>query len=118
MTLVDERDLRNEQEKKQKIIKTIIRAIIVLIIIIAVLLICRAIAKKKEFKCVIDGNRNNAVSSNILYKDSKGKVFVENGKVFVSLRELSNTLGYQFYNSEYKKKGEDKSKCQVQVNNI
>lgn len=118
MTLVDERELRNEQEKKQKIVKTIIRAIIVLVVVVAVLLICRAIAKKKEFKCVIDGNRNTAVSSNILYKDSKGKVFVENGKVFVSLRELSNTLGYQFYNSEYKKKGEDKSKCQVQVNNI
>ena len=118
MTLVDERDLRNEQEKKQKIVKTIIRAIIILVVIIAVILICRAIVKKNEFKCIIDGNRNNAVSSNILYKDSKGKVFVENGKVFVSLRELSNTLGYQFYNSEYKKKGEDKSKCQVQVDNI
>lgn len=118
MTLVDERDLRNEQERKQKIVRTIISAIIILIIIVAVLLICRAIVKKKQFKCIIDGNQNNAVSSNILYKDSKGKVFVENGKVFVSLRELSNTLGYQFYNSEYKKKGEDKSKCQVQVDNI
>ncbi|MBR2704053.1 MAG: WG repeat-containing protein [Clostridia bacterium] len=118
MTLVDERDLRNEQERKQKIVKTIIRTIIVLVLIIAVLLVYRMIAKKKEFKCVIDGKQNTAVSSNLLYKDSKGKVFIENGKVFVSLRELSNTLGYQFYNSEYKKKGEDKSKCQIQVNNI
>ena len=118
MTLVDERDLRNEQERKQKIVKTIIRTIIVLVLIIAVLLVCRMIAKKKEFKCIIDDKRNTEVRSNLLYKDSKGKVFVENGKVFVSLRELSNTLGCQFYNSEYKKRGEDKSKCQVQVNNI
>ena len=33
MTLVDERDLRNEQERKQKIVKTIIRTIIVLVLI-------------------------------------------------------------------------------------
>ena len=118
MTLVDEREVQNEQEKKKRIVKLIVRSIIILVLVVAVLLICRYIAKKKEFKCVIDGNVNTSVSSNIMYKDSKGKVFVENGKVYISLRELSNTLGYQFYNSEYKRKGEDKSKCQIQVNNI
>lgn len=118
MTLVDERELQNEQERKKRVVKTIIRSIIVLMLIVAVLLICRAIVKKKEFKCVIDGQKNPAVSSDILYKDSKGKIFIENGKVYISIRSLSNTLGYQFYNSEYKRKGEDKSKCQVQVNNI
>ena len=118
MTLVDERELQNEQERKKRVVKTIIKSIIVLMLIVAVLLICRAIVKKKEFKCVIDGQKNPAVSSDILYKDSKGKIFIENGKVYISIRSLSNTLGYQFYNSEYKRKGEDKSKCQVQVNNI
>lgn len=118
MTLVDEREMQNEQNRKKKIIKIIIIAIIILIALVTILLICRFITNKNAFKCIIDGKRNDDVSSDIMYKDSKGKVFVENGKVYISIRSLSNTLGYQFYNSEYKKKGEDKSKCQVQVNNI
>ncbi|MBQ3409209.1 MAG: WG repeat-containing protein [Clostridia bacterium] len=118
MTLVDERELQNEKEKNAKLFKLIIKIIIVLVIVVAVLLICRTIAKKRTFKCFVDDKQNTSVKDSIMYKDSKGKVYIENGKVFISIRELSNTLGYQFYNSEYKKKGEDKSKCQVQVDNI
>lgn len=117
MTLIDERELQNEQEKKEKMFKLIIKLIIILIGIVIALLIFRAVAKNKTFKCIVD-DKKSTVSDNILYKDNKGKIYLENGKVFISIRELSNTLGYQFYNNEYKKKGEDKSKCQVKVDNI
>ena len=118
MTLIDERELQNEQEKKEKIVKLIFKIIIILIAIVIAILIYRAVAINKSFKCIIDEEKNNSVSDNIMYKDNKGKIYLENGKVFISIRELSNTLGYQFYNNEYKKKGEDKSKCQIKVNNI
>ena len=118
MTLIDERELQDEQQKKDKMFKAIIKIIIALIAIVIVLLICRAVAKNKSFKCVIDGEKKVSISDDILYKDNKGKIYLENGKVFISIRELSNTLGYQFYNNEYKKKGEDKSKCQIKVDNI
>lgn len=118
MTLVDERELKNEQERKKRVVKNIIKAILVLVVIMVVLLTCRAVAKKSEFKCIINGERVDSVTSDIMYKDSKGKVFIENGKVYISIRALSNTLGCEYYNNEYKKNGEDKSKCHVQVGNI
>lgn len=134
MTLIDERELLDEQEKKKKVVKLIIKIIIVLTIICILLLIFRSCAKKRAFKCKINGNERTNVSDNLLYKDNKGNIYVENGKVFISIRELSNVLNtelskvsnkessnvleYQFYNSEYKRKGEDKTRCQVKVGNI
>lgn len=118
MTLIDERELLDEQEKKKRIIKLIIKIIIVLTIICILLLVFRSCAKKREFKCYINGEKKLTASDNLLYKDDKGNVYLENGKVFISIRELSNTLNYQFYNSEYKRKGEDKTRCQVKADNI
>lgn len=118
MTLIDERELQSEQEKKQRIAKFIIKVIVVLLVMVFILLILRGIAKKKAFKCYINNEKKANVTDRIMYKDNKGRVYLENGKVFISIRELSNTLGYEFLNSEYKKNGEDRTKCQVKVDNI
>lgn len=118
MTLIDERELKSEQERRAKLFKIIIRAIIILVILVAVLLICVGIIRKNAFKCIVDGTKNTSVSSNILCKDSKGKVYIENGQAFISIKELAKVLGYQICNNEYKCNGEDKSKLYVQVNNI
>ncbi len=118
MTLIDERELLDEQEKRRRIFRLITKIIIILLVICIILVIIRGISKNKAFKCYIDGKKNTTVSDDLLYKDNNGKIYIENGKVFISIRELSNTLGYQFYNSEYKRKGEDKTRCQVKVDNI
>ena len=89
MTLIDERELQDEQQKKDKMFKAIIKIIIALIAIVIVLLICRAVAKNKSFKCVIDGEKKVSISDDILYKDNKGKIYLENGKVFISMHAES-----------------------------
>ncbi|MBP3708593.1 MAG: WG repeat-containing protein [Clostridia bacterium] len=118
MTLIDENDVIFEQEKKRKLVKIILIAIIILVIFCVCLLIFRSVAKKSSFKCSIDGTNRTDISNDILLKDEKGNILVQNGNIYVSIRKLSNILNYQFYNSEYKIKGEDKTKCQVKVNNI
>lgn len=117
MTLIDENDVFFEQEKKRKLIKIILIAIIILVVFCVCLLVFRSVAKKSSFKCTIDGENRADISNDILLKDEKGNILVENGNVYVSIRKLSNILNYQFYNSEYKVKGEDKTKCQVKANN-
>lgn len=118
MTLLDENDVIFEQQKKRKLVKIILIAIIILVVFCVCLLIFRNVAKKSTFKCSIDGENRTDVTKDILLKDEKGNILVENGNVYVSIRKLSNILNYQFYNSEYKIKGEDKTKCQVKTNNI
>ena len=118
MTLIDEREEMLEQERKQKIFKTIVKLIVILLIIGIVLLVIMKISKSKTFKLYVDGDLQASASDSLLLKDDKGKILVENGQVYVSIRNLATTLNYQYYNSEYKKKGEDKTKCQVRVNNI
>ena len=118
MTLIDENELMYEQERKRKIFKIIIRAIVILLILCVILLVYRSIRKNRTFKCNIDGVNQSNIGDDLLLKDERGKILVENGNVFVSIRKLSSILNCQFYNSEYKKKGEDKTKCQVKVNNI
>lgn len=118
MTLIDEREVMLEQERKQKIFKLIVKMIIILVIIGIVLLVIMNINKSRTFKFYLDGNLQASANDSLLLKDDKGKILVENGQVYVSIRNLATTLNYQYYNSEYKKKGEDKTKCQVKVNNI
>lgn len=118
MTLIDEKEWYQEQEKKRKIFKVIIRLLIILVVICIVLLVYRGITNNKKFKCNLDGNYLADIGDELLLKDDKGKVIVDNGNVYVSIRKLSTILNCQFYNSEYKKKGEDKTKCQVKLDNI
>lgn len=118
MTLIDENDVIYEQKKKRKLIKVLTIAIVVLVIFCVVLLVFRGVSRNYAFKCIIDGEQKTEVNNDILLKDEKGNVINENGNVYISIRKLANTLGNQFYNSEYKVKGEDKTKCQVKTENI
>ena len=118
MTLIDENEVILEQEKKKKMFKLLTKVIVILLLVCIILLIFSNIIKNNTFKCYIDDNKVNTIKSDVLLKDNHGQVCEENGTVFLSIRKLSGALGYQFYNSEYKKKGEDKSKCQIKTNNI
>ena len=116
MTLIDEHEVMYEQERKRKIIKIIVRAIIFLLIFAIILLVYVSIKKNKTFKLKIDENPIKAEDS-LLLKDDKGKILIENGEIYISIQKLSTMLNCQYYNSEYKKKGEDKTKCQVRIEN-
>lgn len=117
MTLIDEREVYYEQEKKRKVFKTLITTIIILMIIAIILLIFVKIKESRKFKIYVDGNEISDIDNNILLKDEKGKIYENDGKIYFSIRDLSNLLGRQYYNSEYKKKGEDKTRCQIRNEN-
>lgn len=117
MTLIDEREVMFEQEKKQKLKRNIIKIIAILIILVIVLLVYISTKNAKKFKILVDGNEQTNIDNNLIFKNEKGKVVEENGDIYISVRNLSTMLNYQYYNSEYKKKGEDKTKCQVRIQN-
>lgn len=118
MTLVDEHELFQEQEKKRKIFRLIIKIIVILFIFMIALLVLMKVKNSKSFKFVLDGETQSGIDTSMILKNEKGKFVEENGEIFVSVQKLSSLLQYQYYNSEYKLKGEDKTKCQIRSGNI
>lgn len=117
MTLIDEREIMYEQEKKQKIFKTIIKAIIILIILTIILLVYISTKDLKKVKISVDGNSEQIAEKGLVLKDERGQIFTDNGQIYISVNKLSTLLNIQYYNGEYKKKDEDKMKCQIKTNN-
>ncbi len=117
MTLIDEREVYYEQEKKRKTFKSIITAIIVLTIIAIILLLFIKIRDYGKLRIYVDGEEISNIEDIILLKDNNGKLVEKDGKLYFSVRDMSNLLKRQYYNSEYKKKGEDKTKCQIRNEN-
>ena len=117
MTLIDEREVMFEQERKQKIIKNIIKIIAILVFIVIVLLVYISTKDAGKLKVLVDGNEQSNLDSQLILKNEKGKILEENGDIYISVQKLATMLNYEYYNSEYKKKGEDKTKCQVRIQN-
>lgn len=117
MTLIDEQELIYEQEKKRKIFKTLIKTIIFLVVLGIILLVYISTKDSKKLKVLIDGNLQTNIEEGLILKDEQGKIIEENGQIYISVQRLSTLLNYQYYNSEYKKKGEDKTKCQIRIQN-
>ncbi|MBP3502312.1 MAG: WG repeat-containing protein [Clostridia bacterium] len=117
MTLIDEQEIIYEQEKRKKILKTLIRAIIFLILLGIILLVYISTKDLKKLKVLIDGNPQNNIEEGLVLKNEQGNIVKENEQIYISVQKLSTLLNCQYYNSEYKKKGEDKTKCQIRIQN-
>ena len=102
----------NKQENKSKRMKTnliIVAVLIVALIIVAIVIYFYInVAKKNLFKVYVDGTANSELSAN-----SKNQFIIENGKVYTSIREICTSLGYTYYNGEYKQYSEDQTQCYV-----
>lgn len=117
MTLIDEREVYYEQEKKRKVFKTLVTTVIVLMVVAIILLLFVQIRKSNKLKLHIDGKDFSSTVNDVVLRDDSGKLVENNGKIYFSVRDLSNMLGRQYYNSEYKKMSEDKNKCQIKNEN-
>ncbi|MBO5349483.1 MAG: WG repeat-containing protein [Clostridia bacterium] len=117
MTLIDEHELAYQHDKKRKIIKLLIKILIVLIILGIILVVYLKTKESKKLKFSIDGILQTNIEDSLVLKDEKGKIIEENGQIYFSVQQLSTLLNYQYYNSEYKKKGEDKTKCHIKIEN-
>ena len=105
MDLVQENPMKENREKKLKIVLiSLFVTIFVLVIVALVIYFYTQSVISKQLKVTIDETTPTELSEKI-----SDTFFVENGKVYTSLRDISQFLGYTFYNGEYKQYSEDKS---------
>lgn len=102
-------NLDEEQRKSKKTMK------IITIIIVLLLLISLGLGgaiyylKIKQFKFTINGKIVNKYSSDLF-------VFQDN-KMYISLRDISSLVGYEYKNGGYKQYTEDTDKCYLECEN-
>lgn len=117
MNLIDENVEKESEEKQRKITRIIIIAIIFLVSLVIIILLVSVIKKKNTLKFSIDNDSKEFKSEMFLMQDSKTLYTADNGQIYISVRDLANALSVDFYNDEYKGKGEDKSKCYIRTGN-
>ena len=110
MNLIDN-EVNEKKVQTTKTIKIIGIVIIILIIIAIGLISFLAYEKSKEFKFLLDGNKQT-LASDLFYFD-------DGGDVYISIKDLSNVLAKnsikaEFNNGSYKEYNEDQNECNVE----
>lgn len=117
MNLIDENEELEQEVKKKKIFKTIIIAIGVLLFLAIILLIYSTNKRNNTLKLSIDGKGQSIPNGLVYMEDGKKPYTDDNGEIFFSVKKLSYILGVDYYNDEYKSKGEDPTKCYIKTEN-
>ncbi len=117
MNLIDENEELEQSQSKKKMIKIIIFSIAFLILIAIILLVYTTVKKNNTLKLQIDETNTN-IPAGLFYMSDEKNIYVdENNQVYVSVKKLSALLGVEFFNDEYKNKGEDTTKCYIKTYN-
>ena len=117
MNLIDENVEIEQDQDKKKMIKLIIILIGALILVAIILLVYTTIRRNSTLKLQID-NKNTDITSGLFYMSDGKNIYVdENNQIYVSVKKLSSLLGVEFYNDEYKNRGEDTTKCYIRTSN-
>lgn len=117
MNLIDENEELEQSQSKKKMIKIIIFSIAFLILIAIILLVYTTVKKNNTLKLQID-EKNTNIPVGLFYMSDEKNIYVdENNQVYVSVKKLSALLGIEFFNDEYKNKGEDTTKCYIKTYN-
>lgn len=117
MNLIDENEEKEQQENQKKIIKIILITIVVLAIIGSILLFYSVAKRKSTLKLEIDGKSQDITTGMFYSEDSKNLYVDENNNIYISVKKLASALGAEYFNDEYKNKGEDTSKCYIKIEN-
>lgn len=107
MNLVDQKSNVSDN-KMNKIMIGIGIAIFILILISIVLYVIIGQMKNDQFKFTVDGK---------LVTAPNGLFVFEGNDIYVSISDISNIVGYKFYNGGYKQYSEDTSNCYVECDN-
>lgn len=98
-----------EKQKKSKKAMIIITALIVFLLIVSIaLFISIYYLKEAQFKFNIDGK---AISTKTMQTDL---FLYEGDKVYISLPDIAELIGYKYYNGGYKQYTEDKNQCYLE----
>lgn len=117
MNLIDENEELEQEANKRKMFKTIIIAIVVLLFLAIILLVYSTAKRNNTLKLSIDGKSQSITNGLIYMEDNKKPYTDENGEIYFSIKKLSYILGVDYYNDEYKSKGEDPTKCYIKTEN-
>lgn len=103
MDLLEENKKRNTKTPIQKLVLTLLVASIVLCILIGIIMVYLSTqGEDKPYTISLNGKN---IDLNMLKV-----ITTENGQKYISLKELSSNLGYDYYNGEFKMTGEIKTK--------
>ena len=116
MNLIDENVEQADIEKKKKII-TIIVATIAILIILAILIVVYTTIKSNNTLKLNINNTNKGMPDGLVLMDNKKDAHVENNNIYISVKKMAAILGVDYYNDEYKNKGEDTTKCYIKTSN-
>ena len=100
-----ENDILNEREKNKKIAKITLISIIIVVILCIAIFGAIVYLQSLKLKVDIDGVRTT-IADDLFIID-------ENGKVYVSIKDIATLLQYEYFNGEYGKVSEDATKCYV-----
>lgn len=117
MKLIDENEELEHEVKRKKAFKIIIISIISLIFLAAILLIYSTVKRNSTLKLSIDGKNQNIPAGLVYMENGKNPYVDDNGEIYISVKKLSYILGVDYYNDEYKNKGEDATKCYIKTEN-
>lgn len=103
-----EKDIIRQNEKKGAKTATIIGILIAITIIVVIAITFLILSRSgKKFSVVINGQATNVPEDTFIITDE--------GKVYVSIRDIAPFLGYEAHNGEYKVDIEDKNKMYVEA---
>ncbi len=102
-----------KKEKENKGRKIIIGALILSVILIILVLILILVLEQKEndkIKLIVDGEKKT-FNEELMVTDPNSNIS------YFSISQVANLVGYNYFNGEYKKYSEDKTKCYVESKN-
>ena len=103
-----EKDIIRQNEKKGAKTATIIGILIAITVIVVIAIIFLMLSRSgKKFSVVINGQTTNVSEDTFVITDE--------GKIYVSIRDIAPYLGYEAHNGEYKVDVEDKNKMYVEA---
>lgn len=99
-------------DKKKAKVELIIITIIIIILLIAAaaVWVMSKELQKREFKVYID---DQSVGTKV---DGHDLMFIEDNKIYFSIKDMASKIGYRYYPGGYKQYSEDASKCYVTNN--
>lgn len=118
MNLIDENEEKEQAENQKKLLKIILIIIAALVVIAIILITFSSIKNNNTLKLQVNNKSTSVPEGLVLMNDSKN-VVIENNQIYISVRKLVSVLGgdIEYYNDEYKNKGEDTTKCYIKTSN-
>jgi len=98
-----------EKNKNKKMARNIIIAMVIVLVISIVIIGIIIYLQSLSLKIYVDGSTKSFKEDTFIIEES--------GKIYVSIKDMCETFGYEYKNGEYKTTSEDKTKCYIEGKN-